>query len=334
MIVIFSQHAAEYTTNQVIDWLAYNGADYFRFNGIEGIQHTTYTLENDSGTKIDSVIALDDNKDLVVWYRRWLPQDFYHESSNLSKQVGLNRQLSDYLRDEARTIRNYLFKSLKPRYVLSDLFQQSVNKLEVLKLAMEAGLTIPSTIVTGEKTALQAFLEKHGQAIVKNITEVGMFTLRNKFFVTFTAPFSAADLEDIPARFFPTLFQESIAKKYEVRVFYLEGTCYSMAMFSQSNNRTASDFRNFDYTDPNRNVPYKLPASVEASVDRLMKRLRLNCGSIDFIMSTTGAYIFLEVNPVGQFGMVSEPCNYYLEKKVAALLTHKDKQNGKETNEA
>ena len=28
-------------------------------------------------------------------------------------------------------------------------------------------------------------------------------------------------------------------------------------------------------------------------------------------------FIFLEVNPVGQFGMTSSPCNYSLEKKIA-----------------
>ena len=30
--------------------------------------------------------------------------------------------------------------------------------------------------------------------------------------------------------------------------------------------------------------------------------------------------VFLEVNPVGQFGMVSLPCNYQLEKRIAQYL--------------
>jgi hypothetical protein len=37
-----------------------------------------------------------------------------------------------------------------------------------------------------------------------------------------------------------------------------------------------------------------------------------------------GREVFLEVNPVGQFGMVSRPCNYQLERKVAELLLRKE----------
>jgi hypothetical protein len=37
-------------------------------------------------------------------------------------------------------------------------------------------------------------------------------------------------------------------------------------------------------------------------------------------MTKKGEYVFLEVNPIGQFGMVSAPCNYNLEKKIAQYL--------------
>jgi D-alanine-D-alanine ligase-like ATP-grasp enzyme len=51
-----------------------------------------------------------------------------------------------------------------------------------------------------------------------------------------------------------------------------------------------------------------------------MNKLDLNCGSIDMIVTPKNEYVFLEVNPVGQFGMVSYPCNYNLEKKIAEYL--------------
>jgi hypothetical protein len=34
--------------------------------------------------------------------------------------------------------------------------------------------------------------------------------------------------------------------------------------------------------------------------------------------------VFLEVNPTGQYGMVSDPCNYYLDKKIAEYLIDYD----------
>ena len=51
-----------------------------------------------------------------------------------------------------------------------------------------------------------------------------------------------------------------------------------------------------------------------------MKLADLDTGSIDMMYSTDGEYYFLEVNPVGQFGMVSYPCNYYIEKEIATIL--------------
>lgn len=58
-----------------------------------------------------------------------------------------------------------------------------------------------------------------------------------------------------------------------------------------------------------------------------MKLMDLNTGSIDMIKNKNNEYIFLEVNPVGQFSMVSYPCNYYIEEKIASYLINKDKKN-------
>jgi glutathione synthase/RimK-type ligase-like ATP-grasp enzyme len=57
-----------------------------------------------------------------------------------------------------------------------------------------------------------------------------------------------------------------------------------------------------------------------------MKKLDLNCGSIDLIKGCDGKYYFLEVNPTGQFGMIDFPCNYGLHRKVAEKLIEFDKQ--------
>lgn len=93
-----------------------------------------------------------------------------------------------------------------------------------------------------------------------------------------------------------------------------------MAIFSQSNSQTNVDFRKYDDKLPNRCVPYILPNKIENALRDLMNSLNLNTGSIDLIVDTQDNYYFLEINPVGQFGMVSQPCNYYLEKKVAEYL--------------
>jgi D-alanine-D-alanine ligase-like ATP-grasp enzyme len=60
--------------------------------------------------------------------------------------------------------------------------------------------------------------------------------------------------------------------------------------------------------------------AIKIKLKKLMKELQLVSGSFDIIVTKTGEYIFLEVNPIGQFSQVSIPCNYYLEKRIALYL--------------
>ncbi len=51
-----------------------------------------------------------------------------------------------------------------------------------------------------------------------------------------------------------------------------------------------------------------------------MVSAELNCGSIDMICSPNGEYVFLEVNPVGQYQWLERNCNYFISKHVAEVL--------------
>ena len=100
-----------------------------------------------------------------------------------------------------------------------------------------------------------------------------------------------------------------------------------MAIFSSKNIKTQVDFRQYDDKLPNRNVPYKLKNTEISRIKKFMKMAKLETGSLDIICSTDNSMYFLEVNPLGQFGMVSGPCNYYIEKEIAERLIKKDEKN-------
>ena len=97
-----------------------------------------------------------------------------------------------------------------------------------------------------------------------------------------------------------------------------------MAIFSQKDLQTAVDFRQYNDICPNRFVPCKLTDAEIKKIDQFMRKIDLNCGSLDFIRTKDGQLVFLEVNPTGQFGMVDFPCNYGLHKKVAETLIKMD----------
>ena len=81
-----------------------------------------------------------------------------------------------------------------------------------------------------------------------------------------------------------------------------------------------ADFKNYDHAKPNKVLPYTLHSSLQEQLKTLMNKTRLDSGSFDIILTPESEYIFLEVNPIGQFQWLSRNCNYFLEKELAELL--------------
>lgn len=318
MILIISQNN-EHTTCLVMDWLQSMSVPVKRINGLDSFYTISYEINNEQTT----VHEHSKLKYPVAWYRRWLEQDYFYLNSEVTSSKAVNRSIFEYLRKEGTEFKSFTLGKLECDYLLSNFNCTSLNKLKVLELAKEAGLTIPASMVTSSKKHLADFLQRHQAIIVKNIADATFLKFKGQFYATYTSTLDSDIFDSMPDSFFPSLVQQYIAKKYEVRTFYLEGKCYSMAIFSQSNSKTQVDFRKYDYSNPNRNVPYQLPAQAEAMVHSLMQKLGLNSGSVDFIKGEDDNFYFLEINPLGQFGMVSEPCNYHLEEKVASLLASK-----------
>jgi len=270
-------------------------------------------------------VSKDDFK--VVWFRRWHSSKTLAYLQNKCLENVLSIQLTKHLKRELFGASFGLFSSLEnavwidhPSNVLVSFY-----KLEVLMLAKKAGLCIPETLVTNNVAELKKFATKQDRIIAKPISEIASFPQNNILYTLRTEEVDLTNLESLKGNFFyPSLFQELIEKEFEIRIFYLDGDCHAMAIFSQQNTKTQIDFRNYDLDKPNRVVPFCLPNAIEEKITLLMEQLNLRHGSIDMIKARSGTYVFLEVNPVGQFGMVSKPCNYFLEKKVAEILIKND----------
>ncbi len=141
--------------------------------------------------------------------------------------------------------------------------------------------------------------------------------------MSYTSKLVLNDIESISDEFVPTFFQKYEEKKFEIRTFYLDCNFYSMCIFSQKNENTKVDFRNNDLDIPNRLSPFNLPKEIEIDLIKMFNYFKLDCASLDIIYNSNG-YHLIDVNPIGQFGMVSYPCNYSLEKKIAEYLIKKD----------
>lgn len=257
---------------------------------------------------------------------------FWHRRGNISiafpaikylEDFDFEKQFVKHLDQEQRKLKEYFNFEFRQKKHLGNIFQTDINKLIVLEKAQRLGIAIPDTLITSNKEELLNFKSKYQSIICKPLSdglmahdlEIGIITY-------YTNIISDDNLKILNNTFTVSLFQEKIEKKYELRIFFIDGDFYTMAIFSQEDTKTSVDFRKYNYVKPNRTVPYNLPVSVKDMLKVLMRELNLNTGSIDMAVTLKNDYVFFEINPIGQFGMTSYPCNYYLEKKIANYLSN------------
>lgn len=317
MVLILST-PRDIDTNGVIQWLNHFNIKYFRLNDEDLFDSSIsfsydLNLENVLLKKENLEINFDDVK--VVWFRKF---GFLYSYDSFFKEFDSSSNMLKYCYSEFDKIRKLLFKSLEKKKWL--YYQGSMpTKLENLSLAQKSGLMVPQTIVTSNKSSLIKFYKDLNKEIItKSLGETTQIKVKNYKIPLLTTKFKIKDLTQ--GEFSPSCFQEYISKAYELRIFFIGNQLFPMAMFTQHSSKTATDYRNYNYKKPARRVPYKLPNRIVKHIKSFTNKLNIDSGSIDMIKSTRGDYIFLEVNPTGQFGMTAVPCNYPLHKKIALHL--------------
>lgn len=314
-ILILSQATLESSTDYFCKWLNYYNIPFKRLNGEDLFD-------------IDDLNDLPNNEDYdIIWFRRRIAS-FPNVDYSLKKEHFNNQHvLREFINDEFNTLHNFLiFRFDLNKWVNNPLIDRQINKLNILQLAKKNGLKIPFTQVVTTKQKIADYIAEYKELILKPLSEVIFLDTDDDaadVYKMLSKVLDSKNLKDVPEKFFPSLIQENVQKKMEIRVFYLFGEFYSMAIYSQNNKNTKDDFRNYDMKRPNRNVPYKLPKKIENSLRNFMNELKFNMGSIDLILTDKGEYVFLEINPEGQFGMVSYPCNYYLEREMTKKFLEK-----------
>jgi ATP-GRASP peptide maturase of grasp-with-spasm system len=315
MIGIISTKNGDWSTDEVIDWIDYLNGKFVRIN-LENftIEDFGILLDTQCDVKYKNLLL---NTITKFWYRRGV-FDFFNyflETQFLSKDAILHLH-SEY----RKTTEVFMQLLVADKVCINRYGNVHPNKFLVLKSANDIGLKVPASIITNTKNSLKDFYYNHQRLIVKSISDGTNFIIEHQKYALFTSLLNESDIQELPNIFMPSLVQEYIEKQFEIRTFYLNGKCYSMAIFSQNDEKTQIDFRNYNDEKPNRRSVFQLPKKIETKIDLLMKKFDMNCGSLDLIYSIDNEFVFLEVNPVGQFGMVSKPCNYNLEKILAKEL--------------
>lgn len=200
------------------------------------------------------------------------------------------------------------------------------NKLIFLDACKQLQIPIPQTVVTRKKSDLISFFNNQENGIiVKSLARnfhhcVSISEDEQIWQHGITNEVKENDLVEIPAEFDLSLFQEKLDKKYELRVVYLDGICFSQIIFSQKHAFSEVDYRQGLGGSEMRQCNFNLPQRIKEQIKELMNSLDLNIGCIDIVVTRQNEYVFLEVNPSGIFTDMMDNCNYDMHYEIAKYL--------------
>lgn len=317
-VVLLLTHSGDYfTVDRVSQALSKRGAVPFRLDTDQfplavqlaaKLHNSKFTHRIHYGDR-----AIESEQVKAVWMRRlWQPQ--------ISQELDPRFQQA-CLRESMATLKGF-FDSLRKTRWVDDLecIQAAENKLKQLRIATEVGLAIPQTLVTNDPIeARRLFRELEGKMVTKLLTPLS-FGMESSSFFLYTSAVKEADLEDADRlRYCPMVFQEEIPKLRELRVVHVAGKLFVGALDSSRYAMQTMDWRNANPTT----CPwehYELQGEIASCLNSLMAKLGLVYGAIDLIQKPNGEYIFLEVNPTGEWGMLEKDLDLPIADAIAEAL--------------
>lgn len=316
-VLIFSRAAV--SVADVTAALARRGASSVVVN-TDQIPATTTLALRDDGTVVvtrDGEAAQVITDLSCVWYRRM--------SVDPALPEGTPRDVSRVVAAELRAfLHGVLAASRVPVFAPKWVISHADHRPRQLSLARAAGLAVPRALTTTDLTEARAFIESlGGRAITKLYTSVPVSETEASAEVMMTTPIDTATLDEMDPgelRLCPATFQEHLEKAAEYRVTIVGRRLFT-ARLDASGTRGATDWRRANVELARAWAPAALPVPVEAALGRLMDRLRLDYGAADIVETTDGRFVFLEVNPAGEYLWLAPLWGEAIDEALADLLT-------------
>jgi glutathione synthase/RimK-type ligase-like ATP-grasp enzyme len=188
-----------------------------------------------------------------------------------------------------------------------------------LAIAAQAGLRIPSTCISNcPDSVRQAYLEFGERAVVKPC-KTGYLERDGKSLTVFTSPLHSEALDDYRAlSLSPMIVQPEIPKRSDLRITVVGQEVFPVRIDSQVLQESRIDWRQSQELPPHHLC--EIPGALRAAILDLMRLLGLAYGAIDFILTPEGEYVFLEINPNGQWLWVEEMLGLGISDAVATWL--------------
>jgi glutathione synthase/RimK-type ligase-like ATP-grasp enzyme len=291
---------------------------YLRFNPAQFPSQAQVSISSSKG-KVQHFLHVDDksfdlNELKAIWYRRPEPSVPQAEITDRLDQEFIGQECNIFLQD--------LWNSLNCLVMPApySVIRRAELKASQLKLAVELGFEIPPTLITNSPNDFLEFYNQHNGRIISKLAGRPFLGELGKTFMRFTEVVSQRDVVYAQGvRYCPVIFQAYIPKHLELRITVVGKRVFAAEIHSQTTNHTRHDWRHYDDLKTPY-FPHELPQDVQQHCIELVEKLGLCYGAIDMIITPDGRYIFLEINPNGQYLWVENATGMPISDAICDLL--------------
>ena len=288
------------TANAVIRELQAAGTSVTRLNTEEF--PTTASLELLLGTQEEHAhLQLEDGRSIAasqvtaVYFRRPDPP--------LIDESVRDPVMREFAQNESKSALSGFLRLLRARWVNHpSAIAEAELKVLQLRVARELGFHIPATCITNNPSVARDFFHGNGGRVVAKSLRSPLVSLTPSLIV-YTSPLSTSDLEAFDSiRIAPCILQELVEATVELRVTVV-GTRLFVAEIAANPGQV--DWRRTE-SSATPVCRHQLPEPVSNLCTALISKFGLRFGALDLILDTQGRYTFLELNPNGEWGWLSQ----------------------------
>jgi hypothetical protein len=304
---------------RVAEKLQERGADVIRFNPAQfpseaaiAVEYTAVGQLRPSLRTGDRSIDLNDVR--AVWYRR---PDYPVPHSAIA-----DTRTRTFVAEESQTFMSDLWNLLDCLWVPAPPVteKRAQFKATQLRVAGTLGFELPPTLITNDPDEFLGFYLRHNGRIVSKLAGFAWHGRFDTEFVRYTEVVSKRDASYARSiRYCPIIFQAYVPKRLELRITVVGRRIFAAEIHSQASNHTRHDWRRYD-SYKTVHMPHALPDELADRCVRLVERLGLCYGAIDMVLTPDGRYVFLEINPNGQYLWIEGATGLPISDAICDLL--------------
>jgi glutathione synthase/RimK-type ligase-like ATP-grasp enzyme len=297
----------DYTADYLINKLNQQNRKYYRLNtedifdlckvSFKIIEHTLKTVFPFS----DEIEA--------VWFRR-------------VKFPVLNDMLStkekEYMYNEIDAFFKNLWETIDAKWLSIPHFTyRAESKLLQLKKAGQLEFNLPKSLISSDAEEISNFYYE----LNKNVIIKPLYNNRYRGdaldWLIYTNKLTDEKLESLSkAAPLHSIYQECIQKKLELRVTVVGNEVFAASVDSQNHSATKTDWRRKKL----KFKSFELPEMIKTKCIKLVKDLNISFGAIDIILTPEDKYIFLEINPNGQWAWIEFDTEQKISQSIIEYL--------------